>query len=187
MREHDRSIGRTGELVRPRYMVWENVCFSGDTLISCKDGYKRIDQIVVGDEVKTHTGQYRPVAKTMRTKKQTVMRLRVSGAEDILCTPNHPLYILEKTYKNGDRRLGREFTEPRWEAAENLNNRCMVAYKLDVPSLPENFITDDEAWALGLIQGVAFVQEAAIENVLLDALETIDAILDREVLTEDEK
>lgn len=25
MREHDRSIGRTGELVRPRYMVWENV------------------------------------------------------------------------------------------------------------------------------------------------------------------
>lgn len=25
MREHDRSIGRTGKLVRPRYMVWENV------------------------------------------------------------------------------------------------------------------------------------------------------------------
>lgn len=25
MREHDRSIGRTGEFVRPRYMVWENV------------------------------------------------------------------------------------------------------------------------------------------------------------------
>lgn len=25
MREHERSIGRTGELVRPRYMVWENV------------------------------------------------------------------------------------------------------------------------------------------------------------------
>ena len=25
MREHDRSLGRTGELVRPRYMVWENV------------------------------------------------------------------------------------------------------------------------------------------------------------------
>lgn len=25
MREHERSIGRAGELVRPRYMVWENV------------------------------------------------------------------------------------------------------------------------------------------------------------------
>jgi DNA (cytosine-5)-methyltransferase 1 len=37
MREHDRSIGRTGELVRPRYMVWENVpgAFSGNF----KDGF----------------------------------------------------------------------------------------------------------------------------------------------------
>lgn len=25
MREHDRNTGRTGEFVRPRYMVWENV------------------------------------------------------------------------------------------------------------------------------------------------------------------
>lgn len=25
MREHDRKTGRTGEFVRPRYMVWENV------------------------------------------------------------------------------------------------------------------------------------------------------------------
>lgn len=25
MREHDRQLGRSGELIRPRYMVWENV------------------------------------------------------------------------------------------------------------------------------------------------------------------
>lgn len=25
MREHDRANGRTGEFIRPRYMVWENV------------------------------------------------------------------------------------------------------------------------------------------------------------------
>lgn len=25
MREHDKQLGRTGELIRPRYMVWENV------------------------------------------------------------------------------------------------------------------------------------------------------------------
>lgn len=38
---------------------------------------------------------------------------------------------------------------------------------------------------LGMIQGVALGTEAAVEGALLDALETIDAILDREVLTED--
>lgn len=149
MREHDRANGRTGAEVRPRYMVWENVCFAGETLVACKSGYKRIDQIAVGDEVKTHTGMYRPVAKVMRTKNQEVVRLKVSGAEDIICTPNHPLYIMEKVYANAGKKQGRSFTEPRWEAAGNLNDRCMVAYKLDEPTLPDNFITQDEAWALG--------------------------------------
>ena len=37
MREHDRSIGRTGELVRPRYMVWENV--PGAFSSNFKDGF----------------------------------------------------------------------------------------------------------------------------------------------------
>lgn len=149
MREHDKRLGRAGELIRPRYMVWENVCFAGETLVACKSGYKRIDQIAVGDEVKTHTGMYRPVAKVMRTKNQEVVRLKVSGAEDIICTPNHPLYIMEKVYANAGKKQGRSFTEPRWEAAGNLNDRCMVAYKLDKPTLPDNFITQDEAWALG--------------------------------------
>lgn len=149
MREHDKRLGRAGELIRPRYMVWENVCFAGETLVACKSGYKRIDQIAVGDEVKTHTGMYRPVAKVMRTKNQEVVRMKVSGAEDIICTPNHPLYIMEKVYANAGKKQGRSFTEPRWEAAGNLNDRCMVAYKLDEPTLPDNFITQDEAWALG--------------------------------------
>lgn len=38
MREHDRSIGRTGELVRPRYMVWENV--PGAFSSNFKDGFR---------------------------------------------------------------------------------------------------------------------------------------------------
>ena len=37
MREHDRSIGGTGELVRPRYMVWENV--PGAFSSNFKDGF----------------------------------------------------------------------------------------------------------------------------------------------------
>ena len=149
MREADKRNGRTGAEIRPRYLVWENVCFAGETLVACKSGYKRIDQISVGDEVKTHTGMYRPVAKVTRTKNQAVVRLKVSGAEDIICTPNHPLYIMEKVYENAGKKQGRSFTEPRWEAAGNLNDRCMVAYKLDEPTLSGNFITQDEAWALG--------------------------------------
>lgn len=28
MREHDRANGRTGDMVRPRFMVWENVIYA---------------------------------------------------------------------------------------------------------------------------------------------------------------
>lgn len=40
---------------------------------------------------------------------------------------------------------------------------------------------------LGLIQGASVGAEAAVENMILDAVEAIDAILYKEVLTEDEK
>lgn len=40
---------------------------------------------------------------------------------------------------------------------------------------------------LGMILGVALGIGADVEGALLDAVETIDAALDREILTEDEK
>ena len=40
---------------------------------------------------------------------------------------------------------------------------------------------------LGMILGVALGIEDDVEGALLDAVETIDAALDREIMTEDEK
>lgn len=40
---------------------------------------------------------------------------------------------------------------------------------------------------LGMILGVALGIGADVEGVLFDAVETIDAALDREIMTEDEK
>ena len=149
MRENDRKNGRTGEFIRPRYMVWENVCFAGETLIACKTGYKRIDEISVGDEVKTHSGRYMPVAKVHRTKKQNVVKLHVSGAEDIICTGNHPFWTVEKLYSFLNKKGPRTISEPKWKPACELNNSCMIAYKVDSSTLPDDFISETEAWALG--------------------------------------
>lgn len=40
---------------------------------------------------------------------------------------------------------------------------------------------------LGMILGIALGTGADVEGALRDAVETIDAVLDREILTEDEK
>lgn len=42
-------------------------------------------------------------------------------------------------------------------------------------------------YMLGMILGVALGTGADVEGALLDAVETIDAVIDREILTEDEK
>lgn len=39
---------------------------------------------------------------------------------------------------------------------------------------------------LGMIKGAAIGADDAVEGAILDALEVIDAILDKEILTEDE-
>lgn len=146
MRESDRATGRTGFLVRPRFMVWENVCFDADTFVACDTGYKRIEDVAVGNLVKTMSGRYLPVMKVFRTVNQKVIRLKVSGAEDLIVTPNHPFWAREKTYPKGK---NREIGEPKWVRADELTNRYLIAYKTDTPSLPDGFISECEAFALG--------------------------------------
>jgi intein/homing endonuclease len=132
--------------VYPRFAVWENVCFAGDTLVACEDGYKLIKDIAVGDKVKTLDGKYYPVKRVYKTKWQKVMRLKVSGGEDLIVTPNHPFWAREKLHDSG---MIRSFTEPHWCEAGNLTNESMIAYKIDEPTLPDDFISEDEAWAIG--------------------------------------
>ena len=130
----------------PRFAVWENVCFDGDTLVTCENGYKRIKDICVGEKVKTHTGKYMPVVKVHQTKKQNVIKLNVCGGESLVVTPNHPILAIRKEYK-GKSVIGH--TYPEWFPAERLTDKHLIGYRLDKPSLPDDFMTESEAWAVG--------------------------------------
>lgn len=130
----------------PRFAVWENVCFDADTLITCEDGYKRIADISIGQKVKTLSGKYYPVVKVYQTKKQEVIRVKTRGAEDIIVTPNHPFYAMKKI-KRGRDIVG--LTDPDWIPAEELTKDHLIAYEIDHPELPEDFISESEAWAVG--------------------------------------
>ena len=129
----------------PKFAVWENVCFEGNTLITCESGYKNIKDVCIGDKVKTLSGKFLPVVKTYRTDSVDTIKVHVSGGEDIVCTENHPFYVREKIYTGNIRSI----SEPKWVCAGELTKNHLVAYRLDEPSLPENFISKEEAWALG--------------------------------------
>lgn len=129
----------------PKFAIWENVCFEGNTLITCESGYKNIKDVCIGDRVKTLSGKFLPVVKTYRTDSVNTIKIHVSGGEDIVCTENHPFYAREKIYTGKIRNI----SEPKWVCAGELTKNHLVAYRLDEPSLPENFISKEEAWALG--------------------------------------
>lgn len=133
----------------PKFGIWENVCFVAGTLITCENGYKSIEDISVGDKVKTLSGNYFPVVKTHKIRKQPVILLKISGGEDLTVTENHPFYARLKHYTNSNSYNGRIVDPPKWTKAGELTENHLIGYRLDTPNLPDNFITEDEAWAIG--------------------------------------
>ena len=84
-----------------------NGCFTGDTLVSTKEGLKRIDQINEGDlilakDIQTGEINYKPVITVYRKTTNKLVILNVEG-EEIKTTPTHLFFA------NGW-----------WKAAENL-------------------------------------------------------------------
>jgi len=119
MREQDRFNGRDESEIRPRYCVWENVCFAGNTLVATESGYKEIKDITTKDKVRTHLGRYMPVVKTYKHENKDVIKLSYYGGEDIIATPNHPIWARKRN------------EEPNWKPIGNLTDEYYIAYNFD--------------------------------------------------------
>lgn len=66
-------------------------CFTGETLVSCEHGDKRIDQVMIGDRVKTPSG-YRTVVATMNSLSSNLLDIALSNGKSLTCTRDHPFY-----------------------------------------------------------------------------------------------
>jgi glycosyltransferase involved in cell wall biosynthesis len=79
------------------YPTWfsETSCQLAGSLISTRDGMKRIEDVAVGDQVLTHAGRYRRVTELIRKKYSgplyTIKRRKDS--RPIQLTAEHPLWV----------------------------------------------------------------------------------------------
>lgn len=90
-------------------------CFTGDTLVSTEDGYRRIDDIKAGDYVwayNTETGEteLKEVLATPVTKTDILVHLTLSDGEEIETTMFHPFCVQDEESTGAGR----------WVAASNL-------------------------------------------------------------------
>ena len=106
--------------------LWENVCFGAGTLVTTDHGHRKIEDVKVGDRVRSIDGKMHLVEKVMATKGKNTVTLRVMGADPITVTPNHPFYVRMKDNKGN-------FSAPEWLPAGVLAKDCYVAYKIDAP------------------------------------------------------
>ena len=113
-------------------------CFVAGTLVDTTSGYKRIEDLTVGEKVKTHTGRYMPIVQTMnRYTHGDAISLKVMGAPPITTTKEHPFWVRTKTIAYENRTRVRKFSTPEWVAAGNLTNNHFVGFQLDTPGNDE--------------------------------------------------
>ena len=127
------NLGSVADIVRENKPVPDvdliiagTSCFIKGTNITTSKGTKSIEDIIIGDEVLTHTGKYKKVEKLIKNKTNEIYDIKIMGAETISTTKEHPFYI----YRNG------EFT---WVEAQDLKIGDMSASYINQSSVDFNW------------------------------------------------
>lgn len=70
----------------------DDLCVGGDILIKTKRGNIFIRDIIIGDEVLTHKGQYKKVINKFVSYNREYCYIKCNGKLDLIITSNHPVF-----------------------------------------------------------------------------------------------
>ena len=112
-------------------------CFHPDTIVYTKGGIKRIDDVVLHEEMLTHDGSFNKVARLLRHNyagKMISISVKQS-IEPILVTPEHLFLVLRGQQKMVNHsvianRLTKGFIEPEWVEAKNLTEEDLISFPI---------------------------------------------------------
>jgi site-specific DNA-cytosine methylase/intein/homing endonuclease len=97
-------------------------CFTAGTLVLTRNGHTPIEDVRIGDEVLSHTGNWRRVLSTLSKREAPTRIIKGGGFHAIECTYEHPFYTRERyrEWDGSDRKYIRKFKTPVWTDAKNL-------------------------------------------------------------------
>jgi len=131
-------------------LIGGSPCFVKGTKVICRDSYKNIEDVQVGDYVLTHKNRFQRVLKTGSREAETYL-LKAQGIKPTETTEEHPYYVREMTRKwdNLNRTSRRVFSEPKWKPVKELDKGDFIGLPIiDVAENPLD-LTEEDCWLLG--------------------------------------
>ena len=121
-------------------------CFTGDTLVLSKKGYKQFSELKVGDVVLTKSNTWHPIVKKFDNGVHKTCYINSFSFKNLHCTLNHEFYVREMyrkypRYQNGKRGNERHFKEPVFKQAKDLTRKDY--FGIPVIQEEKSFYTDD--------------------------------------------
>jgi site-specific DNA-cytosine methylase/intein/homing endonuclease len=121
-------------------------CFTENTLVLTDVGYKKINDIKVGDVVLTHTNTYKKVLNTYDQGIKEIWEIVGSGIDKIETTENHKFLTRTKIIKSHKRR---SFTEPKWKETNELTKNDYLGIAINNNSIIPKWDGIDFEWSDG--------------------------------------
>ena len=119
----------------PDFVHMSPDCFPAGNLVWTNKGYKDIEDIQEGDCVLTHLGNYKNVHRKITKQTDEFCKIKISGCEEFLVTPNHPFYVRKKRRfyyrENGIQVARTKLLDPEWIEAKDLNNEYCVGIPIN--------------------------------------------------------
>lgn len=115
------------ELPKIDLLIGGSPCFIAGTLVMTTKGYKNIEDIVEGDEVLTHTNNFKKVKLTMKKYTNILNKVKTMACKETFVTPEHPFYVRKKYFKNKKRCFG----DPEWVRAVDLTKDYYVSIAIN--------------------------------------------------------
>lgn len=125
-------------------LLWTSPpCFVAGTMVLCHEGYKPIEEVIVGDVVLTHKGRWRTVTSTMSRKDATVIRVHAQGVPGVVCTKEHPFYVREMKFKSVKKKRVRGFGIPSFMEASMVKRDAFLS-QVNPPVNWERAVLDED-------------------------------------------
>ena len=128
-------------------LVGGTPCFVEDTLVLTPFGYRKIQDLQIGDEVISHLGNICKVT-AIGNKQSEVGKINILGREEIVCTDNHPFYVCSENNnfefveakKTSNKFAGRIYLNEKFASDINIEYIELAGYFVGCGKIVDNSV-----------------------------------------------